>query len=235
MEEAITFYEVNRLPWPMSDVDLVQEFFYRVDAAGRLLPGQMWNEEAHAALQALIDYRGPEALKPGRGNSLEEETEEESRLSHALALAMLSPEKRQEYHQLQEQEARIEYARELVRAAHKPVSFDPQFFMSEIEKQEDGTGLIEVMETGPNWTARYTMYILALEPEISILQAYTSFGEYSFNHHFQTTEWTPDESNQFDDFPALLARIWRDCASWLAPAFTCSGCVGGWCDGCSPL
>ena len=239
MEEAITFYEVYRLPWPLTggETDLVQEWIYHVDAAGQVLPDK-WNEEERAALQALVDLRGPEARKPGRGNSLEEISADspEARLSLAVALAMLSPEQRQAYHARQEQEKRIEYARELVRAAHKPVSFDPQFFMSEIEKQEDGTGLVEVMESGPNWTARYTMYILALEPELSILQAYTSFGEYSFNRHFQITEWTPDESNLFDDFPGELARIWRDCASWLASAaFTCSGCVDGWCEGCSPL
>lgn len=208
MEEDITFYEVNRLPWPGSDSDLVQEFIYRVNAAGQVLPGK-WNEEERAALQALVDYRGPEARKPRRGNSLEEATEEESRLFHALALAMLSPEQRQEYHQAQERETRIEAACALVKDAHKPVCFDPGFYIGEIEMLEDGTGLVEVSDTGPNWTHRYTLYILALAPELSILQAYTPFGEHCINHHFQITEKSPDDSNQFDNFSTTLARIWR--------------------------
>lgn len=218
-EDTTTFYEVYRLPWPLSDSELVQEYVYHVDAAGQVLPGK-WTEEQRAALQALADLRGPEARKPGRGNSLSEISADspEARLSLALALAMLSPEERQAYHARQAQEKRIEYARGLVRAAHQPVCFDAGFSMGPIEEQDDGTGLVEVSDTGPNWTNRYTLYILALAPDIEkieILQAYTPFGEHCFNHHFQVTEKAPDESNQFDNFPATLARIWRG-LDWLA-------------------
>lgn len=220
-EETTTFYEVYRLPWPLTEsaTDLVQEWIYHVDAAGRVLPGQR-SEEAQAALQALVDYRGPEARKPGRGNSLEEISSDspEARLSLAVALAMLSSEKRQEYHQLQAQEARIEKARHLVKEAHEPICFETGFDLGPIEVQDDGTGLVEVSDTGPNWTNRYTLYILALAPdieEIEILSAYTPFGEHSFNRHFQTTEKYPDDSNQFDNFPGFLARMWRDCPNWL--------------------
>lgn len=220
VEEPTAFYEVYRLPWPLTggETDLVQEWIYHVNAAGQVLPGK-WNEEERAALQALVDYRGPEARKPGRGNSLEEISSDspEARLSLAVALAMLSPEQRQAYHARQEQEKRIEYARGLVRAAHQPVCFDAGFSMGPIEEQDDGTGLVEVSDTGPNWTNRYTLYILALSPnieEIEILQVYTPFGEHCFNHHFQITEKSPDDSGLFDDFSATLARIWRG-TDWL--------------------
>lgn len=203
------FYEVYHLPWPDGG-SLVQEFSYRVDGdTGQVLPGQMWNEEAQAALQALVDYRGPEALKPGRGNELSEATEEESRLSLVLGLAMLSPERRKEYHQAQKEEARFEAAHALVREAHQPVSLTSDFDIGDLVALEDGTGLIEVMDDGPNWTARYTLYVLALAPDISILQVYTPCGEHSFNRHFQITEKAPDESHQFPDFSATLAHLWR--------------------------
>ena len=213
-EETTTFYEVNRLPWPGGG-HWVQELIYRVDNAGQVVRNATLSQEQHAALQALVDYRGPEA-RQARGNSLEEISSDspEARLSLALALALLSPEKRQEYDQLQAQEARQETARALVEEAHKPVCFDLSFYIGEIDVLEDGAGLVEVIETGPNWTYRYTLYHLALAPEMSILEAYTPIGEHSINRHFQTTEKTFDESGAFDNFPATLAYLWRG-LDWL--------------------
>lgn len=212
-QDVPTLYEVSTLPWPGCG-SLVQEFCYRVDSLGQVVVGQGWNEEAQAALQALVDYRGPEVRTPGRGNSLEEATEEESRLALVLALALLSPEQRQEYHRQEEQEARFEQALALVREAHQPVSFDPVFTLGGVVELEDGTGLVEVADAGPNWTFRFTQYILALALDISILQAYTPCGEHSFNRHFQITEKAPDESHQFPDFFATLAHLWRG-LDWL--------------------
>lgn len=87
-----------------------------------------------------------------------------------------------------------------------PVSFTPDFYLGAIEVLEDGAGLVEVSDTGPNWTNRYTLYILALAPEIELLQAYTPFGEHCINHHFHAGPiWESDDTGQFDDFRAFTA------------------------------
>ncbi len=168
-----------------------------------------------------MDYRGPEARKPGRGNSLEEISSDspEARLSLAVALAMLSPEHRQAYHARQEQEKRIEYARGLIREAHQPVCIN-SFDIGPIDVQDDGTGLVEVSEPGPNWTNRYTLYILALAPEIEkirILQAYTPFGEHCTNQPFiREVDCYPDESGLYSDFIGhLLYQWWQEVPNWL--------------------
>jgi hypothetical protein len=221
-DDTTTFYEVHRLPWPLTEgeTDLVQEWIYHIDAAGQVLPGK-WTDEQRAALQALIDLRGPEARKPGRGNSLTEISFDspEAQLSHAVALAMLSPEERQAYHARQEQEKRIEHARALIREAHKPVSI-ANFDIGPIDEQGDGTGLVEVTEPGPNWTNRYTLYILALSEntdEIRILQAYTPYGENCINRSFQAEVYAyPDESGQHNDFIGHLLYQWAiECPDWL--------------------
>lgn len=198
-----TYLEIVRLGWPTGET-LVTELIYHLDQAGQLLPNSKWTEQERAALQALIDYRKPRE-QPGRGNSLEVMSEEETALHHALSLALLTPAQRQEYDTLT-----------LVNETHLPIALQSDFCLADTERLEDGTVLVTIYETGPNWTTRTTLYILALTPEISVLQAYSPWGELSFNHRFYAQQWAPDDSHEYYDFPAVIARMWEDCPGWLA-------------------
>lgn len=196
LENAVACVQALTIPWPNGHI-MTCELVYHITPDGKV-HNKGLSEEGLVALQALVDYRKPlESI--GKGSSLEAMSEQEEAIFDALSDAILTPGQRTERTVL-----------ELVSEAHTPVAINSDFSMGNLEICEDGTPLITVIESGPNWSNRYTLYVLELSPVVCIVQAYTPFGEHCINRNFQTVEKTPDDSGQFYDFPAHLARLWQD-------------------------
>lgn len=201
--EIVTMCEIIRQAWPDGRT-LVAELIYRLDEQGQVQSNTL-AEHQRAALQALVDYRSATSRGAGR-SQLSEALPEESLLYDSLCQTLLLAEQRVKYAAL-----------DLVRTVHEPFALflDVAFAL---EIKEDGSGLVEVTETGPDGTTLHTLYALALSSQAEIVQAFSPCGEYSSNHQFQQKGWHADERKRCADFSGQGLRGWQKVGLgyWLA-------------------
>lgn len=101
----------------------------------------------------------------------------------------------------------------LVEEAHRPVALWPDFLSQvEPEVQEDGTLLIQILEVGPNWTTRYTSYVVSHLPEVHITEASSPCG---WNSGFIEQVYSYDESGlPFDFIDRFISEWTKTCPGW---------------------